>query len=200
MKNLLLPIILCLSLVSCKSFFVEKTLDKLGVLDEKSKPEILYSNNKKVVLIGMHHIGKQNFYDDVKFKVDSLRNLDFHFLYEGITYDSDFPEEQRHTYSMKIRKIIGFSKRENFDTITNKIAGKIKVDKKHNLINQPKYLKLGIDLSVDEKADLPPNILIDKFEEKFGEIELDDCDYRTPLTEDYNCPLWKKGDKNYLML
>lgn len=202
MKNILLLIVSCLLLISCKGYFVDKALEKVGAFDEKVKPEVFSNNEKRVVIIGMHHIGKQNFYDDVKFKIDSLRNLGFHFLYEATKYDSDFPEEQKYAYDMKFRKLMGFHLEEKgyLDTITNTIAGKVKVDKKHKLVNQPKYSELGLNSLTDEKADLPKNILLDKYEAKYGIIELDECDFKTKLEEEYKCSVWNKGDKNYLLL
>jgi len=197
MKKLLLFIVSCLLLSSCSSL-IEMALERKGIFDEKAKLDILSNEDKKIVIIGMHHIGKQSFYDDVRFKVDSLRNLGFDFLYETIKYDSDFPKEQQNLYDMKFRKFLGLhiGKEGYFDTITNKIAGRVKVDKEHKLVNQPRYHKLGVDSLIDTKADLPKNILIDKFETKYGVIELEECDYNTPLGETYKCTIWKKRDKN----
>lgn len=194
-------IVLVFSLVSCKGYYTDFILRDLGVYDEEINP-IVYSNDEKdVVLLGMHHIGKRSFYDDVKFKVDSLRDLGFHFLYESVMYESDFPKKQQQIYDMKYRKLTGFHLGKNgyLDTVTNTIAGKVKVNKKHKLVNQPRYTKLGLDLLVDEKADFPLNILIDKYETEFGVIELDECDYKTKLEEVYKCTVWTRGVKDYVI-
>lgn len=202
MKKALLLVLLCSFLISCKSYIVDLALNQIGVFDEKAKLHVFSNGEKQIVIIGMHHVGKQAFYDDVKFKVDSLRNLNFHFFYETVQFESDFPEENREIYNKKYRKLSGYHipGKGYLDPKTNKIAGKIKVNKKHKLVNQPKYPGLGINQTIDEKADLPINILIDKYEEKFGTIELNKCDIKTSLKENYKCSTWKNGDKDYITM
>lgn len=197
MKKNYLLITICFSLISCGNY----VLEKIGVYEETAKTAIISDGNKKVIIIGMQHVGQQKFYDDVKFKIDSLRALGFHFLFESAMYDVYLTNEEAKIYNLKARKLIGvhLSGKGILDTIENKI-GNIKVNPKYQLVNQPKPTLLGLDLNNDVRADLPMNALIDMYEIKFGKIELDECDFNTPLEERYSCATWKKGDINYLIL
>ena len=64
-------------LTSCGQFMTNRALKKSGVFDTKSGLKVIENNQKKIIFIPMHHIGKKEFYDDVANKVDSLQNLNF---------------------------------------------------------------------------------------------------------------------------
>ena len=61
-------------------------------------------------------------------------------------------------------------------------------------IPQPKYPDLGID-STDVHADINLLQLVDEYENTYGKIELDSCDYATHLDSAYSCSKGVKMSK-----
>jgi hypothetical protein len=47
----------------------------IGVFDKEAKEKRISNEKKELVFIPMHHVGKKEFYDDVKKKIDSLHQL-----------------------------------------------------------------------------------------------------------------------------
>ncbi|OUS13886.1 hypothetical protein A9Q93_08870 [Nonlabens dokdonensis] len=72
MKKIIL-ISIILSLTSCTSLFLDKALEKIGVFEDKVEIQQIKHKNKEILFIGMHHIGREEFYNDVGYKVDSLQ-------------------------------------------------------------------------------------------------------------------------------
>ena len=84
MKKILISLTIII-LTSCKSYIANYYFKSVGVYDNEIKLEKLSNNEKEIVLFGMHHIGKKEFYNDVKTKVDSLIKKDYLFYIEGIS-------------------------------------------------------------------------------------------------------------------
>lgn len=83
-KSILFVTILILLFTSCKSYLINNYFKSIGVYDDKIRLEKLTVGDKEIVLFGMHHIGKNEFYEDVKSKIDSLKKQDYLFYTEGI--------------------------------------------------------------------------------------------------------------------
>ncbi len=186
---------------SCKSSIANYYFQKIGVFDNKIKLETLTNNNKEIVLFGMHHIGKEEFYNDVKSKVDSLIKKDYFFYVEGI--NSQFSGKTNLTkedsillidLAYKFRKISGgpfISKKLNSDYLTLFKEKGIKI--KENLIKQPKYKEFGLSEINSKNTDLSLEKILENYENKYGKVILESCDYDTEFHNESTCS--KKPDK-----
>ena len=171
-------------------------MKRAGIFDTKSELKIIESKNQRIIFIGMHHFGKEEFYDDVANKIDSLQKLDYTVFYESVGKHKETDSLTAIKNFKKLRKLMGFFPSEYIDTTTNIIDNKIKYKGKHKLINQPRYSKLRVDSLTAIKADIDITELILEFEKKNGDIKLDSCDLETELTnKNYKC---KKVNKNLL--
>lgn len=136
----------------------------------------------------MHHIGKQEFYDDVSYKIDSLQQKGYTVFYEQVTLDKNMDSVIKDNYSRKFRKLIGLNGYGYYDTLTGVVSGKYKYKGKEKLVNQPRLAKLITNLESAVNADVELNEVIDIFEIKYGKIELNECDLNTAFrTGEYKC-------------
>ena len=113
MKKLLLFFaVTSLLFTSCKSYLMNNFFEREGIYDETSKIEKLVGENE-IIIIPMHHIGTENFYKNVRKKVDSLTNLKYKIFYEMIltdnmkSNDSSIQEIMDTTMILKFRKAFG---------------------------------------------------------------------------------------------
>ena len=188
-------ILLTISVYSCSSIYLKHS----GVLDEKPKIETLTNNNKKVLFLPIHHIGKPEYFEDISKKVDSLNQLNCITFFEDVTTKLNDSTEII-MVAKKFRKIQGSFDAKNgyLDTINNTANGNIKIDKKHRLINQPKFDELNVDTLTSKNADVTLEMMISKFEAKNGVIKLNECDIKTHLDSVYKCEtLGKKIKKEF---
>lgn len=171
----------------------------LGIYDKEAKITTLTNGTKRVSVIGIHHIGRVSYYKDVRTKVDKFREQGYEFLYELTRYDKNLSAEALKTYLLKARKVVGFPLTDEpmMDEATNSLNG-FPLPARPKLINQPDYKFLGISVKNDINADLPKNVLVDKFEEKHGKIQLSECDLNTDIKSDYQCSQ-PHEDFNYLV-
>lgn len=158
---------------SCSSIYYSITLKK----DVKKDVMILENQEgKHVVYIGMIHLGKKGYYESVTARVDSLRKEGYIVLYEGVT------DSKNDTVLRKFRKVAGFHLTD-FRDADNKAFKKIaKISHKYE--HQIDY-DLGIkaeDINVDYSIDS----LVYYYEE-IKPIVLTECDWNTPLLEEYKC-------------
>lgn len=157
-------------------------------IKDEPKLEVLQHNmtGKTLAFLPMTHIAKPKFYEQVKFKVDSLRNEGFVIFYEGVslTKENDLDSLQKDTLYRKIRKLMGFHLGHGYKEKENKsLPSAFRNTKKY--INQTKK-NTGIT-DCDYKVDIPIDKLIKRFEEDRIKIKLNDCDWETGLYEKYNC-------------
>jgi hypothetical protein len=169
---------------------VSLALKSVGAHKTEAVINVLSSKSKNIAFIGMHHIGKKQFYNDVYRITDSLGKLGYISYYESVK-DEKFDS----ITIKKFRKINGIylSKDGYLDTITNKLVGKYKVHKDY--INQP---KIDVLISLESnpiKVDVPISKLISEFEAKEGEIRLDSCDVATSFNGNYNCQSYRKVNR-----
>lgn len=202
-KKILITFLILL-LSSCKSYLTNYYLKSIGIYDNEIKLEKLDNNEKEIVLIGMHHIGKQEFYDDVKSKIDSLIKKDYIFYTEGV--NSQFTGKTNLTpedsivlidLAYKLRKISGIplvSKKLNSDYLTLFKENGIKI--KENLVKQPKYIELGLSDKLSKNTDLSFEQLLENYEKQYGKILLEPCDYKTEFYKESTCQT-KPNKKTY---
>lgn len=176
-------------------------MKSVGIYDDEIKLEKMSKDNGEIVLFGMHHIGKEEFYNDVKAKVDSLIKENYFFYIEGV--NSQFTGKTNLTkedslvlidLAYKFRKINGkplISKKLNTDYLTYFKENGIKI--KENLVKQPSYLELGLTEINSKNTDLSLEKILKNYENKYGRVVLESCDYDTKFHEESTCS--KKPDK-----
>ncbi len=185
-------LILCTS--SCTSLIVNTSLKEIGAYDDATKIHNLSNGSKKVVFIGMHHIGRKEFYDDVSAKIDSLQQQDYVVFYESVAEEVQTDSVAQDRALRKLRKLLGFVPEDYLDTINNTFLGKYKYSDKYQLMNQPSYHEMSVDTVNAVKADLSISAMVSSFETKNGEIQLDDCDLTSGLNSNtYECTRVKKS-------
>ena len=102
----------------------------MGVFDKEVSKKYISNGTKKLVFFEMHHVGKQEFYDDVKHDLDSLLGEGYKLFFEGVGLDKSIDSLTKDTLFRKVRKITGMdmnalSKNNGYlDTVNNKLAGK----------------------------------------------------------------------------
>lgn len=180
MRNLLLLIVIAATLTSCKSSLVNYVLDKYGIYDKEVSIKEISFEDKEIAFFPMHHIGRQEFYDDVKKKIDSLNNEGYVFFYEGVITK---PTDTLDYY--KFRKILHFSvpKDGYINAVEELLAG---VNFKYELVNQPRAEGFGLTDENSYNVDVDFVSIINNVEE-IKEIVLEDCDFQNHYTERYLC-------------
>jgi len=179
MKKTLIFLII-LNLVSCKNYLATIAVKYAGVYEDKENLHTVNYNEKKIVFIPMHHLGTKSFYNDVKNKIDSLKNENYYFIYE-LPSANNINE----TIVRKFRKIVKnpLSKEASYTKQFKALYPNIKYEKP--LIDQPSYEELGLTVENSERADADYRDVVDYYEKKYGEITLTDCDYKTSIYENY---------------
>jgi len=173
-----------ISFTSCSPIWLKFS----GVLDEAPKLKVIESNDKKVVYLPLHHIGRKEYYKDMADKIDSFNRNGFVTFYEMVNTELTDTAEYM-LLAKKFRKIQGDFDAGNgyLDTINHTIMGTIKYNKKYDLINQPSFLDMNLDTLTAVNADVTLEELLAAFEKEHGEVKLDQCDLDTPLQDEYTC-------------
>ncbi len=118
---------------------------------------------KKIYFIGTHHIGTENFYNNIKTKIDSLHKHGYILYFEGIRSDTTSDGFLfRKMISKKFKKIMGksFSMNEHYIEFASKYEG---------LIAQPEIDSLGGN-SNDINADVSVKDIVEYYEQKYGAV------------------------------
>ena len=173
---------------SCGKIFLSIATDKSAV----KKATYLYNDslNKTVIFVPMQHIGKPNYYEEVRLFLDSLRKNDFVVFYENIGISYSWDSLPTDTLIRKMRKIVGMNLVGGYKNPDNKSLKKHWVNSKY--ISQANNIGLK---DTDFWVDLDAHELIEKYEERMGKIVLTECDCNTPLFEKYKCKDTAKIDK-----
>lgn len=158
-------------LSSCKIF-------RSAVELNRTQPSLyhFFINGKEVDFLPMHHMGKQEFYENVKNIVIDKKNSGYVVYYELISTDFTTDSLLKDNIRRKARKLKGFS-----GSYKDNASGSV-FDK---YIQQPSYFELGID-STDKRADVNYLQLIKQWELLNGVIVLDSIDLNTPFDEKFN--------------
>lgn len=185
-NNILAAILITFLLQSCTKMF----LSHYGIFDERAEINKISNNVKQLAFIQMHHVGKPNFYEGVKCKIDSLQKAGYFVFYEAVANGVDKNSAIFDTVIRKFRKVTGL-------TVPQGTAGYLDSDKGtlngkqysflKGLVNQPKGTSIGIDSNKSKRVDMDFVSLINKFEKKYGTIILDDCDWSNALNTPYLC-------------
>lgn len=160
------------------SFFSSCKIFRSAVELNRTQPSLyhFFINGKVVEFLPMHHLGKKEFYENVKNTVIDKKNSGYVVYYELVSTNFTTDSLLKDTIRRKARKLKGFSGsyKEN--------ASSSVFDK---YIQQPSYFELGID-STDKRADVNYLQLIEQWELLNGKIMLDSIDLNTPFDEKFN--------------
>lgn len=170
------------SLVSCQSFFVRMVTDK-----NINKKKLVYKNKegKYLIYLPTVHVGKKEYYESIKKEVDSLRKEGFLIAYEGIRFEINEPDFE--LKAKKMRRILGF----NIANINDENRDALPKEYSYTKYLLQSEINTGI-LKTDVNFDCSLKELIEKYEAKYGTVELSDCDLKTSLSSKYNCKQKKK--------
>ena len=178
-----LVVSMLLSIISCTRIAVALTNKK----DPFKEKTVWVKGDKEIVFIPMIHVAKAGYYEKVKDFLSQKRNEGYVVYYENLKNGGKTSEE-RDTLTLKMRKIIGYHLCGAYTNKENK--------------STPRYLKkyvgqnmtnTGIDTLRDLRADMTVRELIAKIESERGEkIELESCDFETPLNAPYKCSNYKQ--------
>lgn len=205
LKKIISLVFVLLTFASCDtSLLVQST----GVLRDASKKFELRHADRSIIYIPMRHLGTRVYYDQIQAAVDSLQEAGYVVFYESIAYQVD-SAAQRDLYDRKFRKLTGnrLGLQQCIETPgdTSRIL-RAPVYRKlgQRIISQPDYSFFLVNYETAVNADIPKNKLLDDFEYRYGAIQLDACDYDTPLQSPYSCKPMKtalknKFDKEFIM-
>lgn len=181
-KKISVSLFLLTVLSGCKNYYFNKGLEKAGTFNTSIELIKLKSNSKEVVFFPMRHFATEEFYNDVKSKIDSLNKLGYYFFYESINVavdDTITIRKYRKFNGLPIPKP-GLGYMYLIDTVY-----KFKLKKK--VIDQPKYTALGIDSFTGKRVDINLKDIISAYESKYGEIKLEACDFETSVYKKSTC-------------
>ncbi len=170
-----------------------KALRSMNVKDVK--PQYFTFKNRSVIFTPLTHFGQKEFYEKLKDSIVHWKNNDYVIFYEGIKHKALDMGVDSITADMtmrKWRKITGGvgASREDYAELSDVFK---------NRIVQPENEELGID-STDISADITLIDLVGKFENSYGTVSLDSCDYSTHLDSAYTCSKKQKGKLNPIIL
>ncbi len=144
--------------------------------------KVFHKDNKQVVYIGMTHIAKPSFFEEVKYQIDSLRSEGYVFFKEGVSYQTDTSPQRKDTLRRKFRQLMGLTIGDYTDP-NNKSLPRFFSNGKY--VMQTDSL-IGLNES-DRRVDLTYNELVEAHENKYSEIILTDCDFNTGMYDEYKC-------------
>ncbi|CAM4087751.1 hypothetical protein FLAN108750_09550 [Flavobacterium antarcticum] len=197
MKNkLLLLTIITVLLIGCKSSLINYALEKKGIYDDHITTKTFSVANKQIIFLPMQHVGRKEYYDDVKRKIDSLKSKDYVFFYEKIIDDT---KDTLDLY--KFRKIIHFGIPKNGYVNLLDSLYKSGTKFKYTLINQPSIETFGLTSQNSFNIDMTIETIINNVE-KSKDITLEQCDFINSYTQNYKCTnklLNKEEWKKYLI-
>lgn len=189
-----LALVLILGNTACKQFYIKHS----KILETKPQLKSISNSERKVLFLPIHHIGLEEYYQDIAKKTDSLESLDYVVFYEQV--NTNVRDRSEYEFlGKKFRKLTGSFNAGNgyLDTVNNRL-GDMQFDKKYKLTNQPPLAKLGVNTSTAQHADVSLEELIYAYEQRNGPIELDSCDKATSLEAEYLCEaLDRKSRKEF---
>lgn len=197
LKQIISLLFVLIALAACDtSLMVQST----GVLRDASRKFELHNGDRRIIYIPMRHLGTRVYYDQVQAMVDSLQKSGYVVFYESIAYQVD-SAAQRDLYDRKFRKLtgnrLGLQQCIEIPGDTSRVLRAPLYRKLgQRIISQPDYSFFLVNYETAVNADIPKNKLLDDFEYRYGTIQLDACDYDTPLNEPYNCKPIKAALKN----
>lgn len=144
--------------------------------------KVLVKDNREIIYLANAHLGSEKYFEEIKDYINQKRKEGYVIYYEGITREDIENENLQDTLNLKFRKLLGYSLKGSYADEDNKSLPKC--FKKY--VGQT-MTNTGINNATDINVDLSLNKLLDLYEAKYGKINLDECDFNTPLNEKYKC-------------
>jgi len=187
--KLLFYTVLILSINSCNKLILASKASHAREL------KVFQKDEKKIVFVGMTHISKPQFFNEVKYQIDSLRQEGFVFFKEGVRHENNMLPQTRDTLTRKFRQLMGFTIGD-YTNKNNKSLPKHYRNKKY-IMQRDSIIGLTDD---DFHVDMTYNDMIKTHEEKYGTIKLTTCDFETPIFEKYKCRDGNAYKKNFYVV
>src|SRR5690554_4322441 len=144
--------------------------------------KVLVKDNREIIYLANAHLGSKKYFEEIEDFINQKRKEGYVIYYEGLTRENIENQALQDTLNLKFRKLLGYSLKGGYANEDNKSLPKC--FKKY--VGQTKT-NTGINETTDINVDLSLNKLLDLYEEKYGNIKLDECDFTTPLDQKYNC-------------
>ena len=167
--------ILCLS---CKSILTKIVTNRSIV----KNAHYLQKDDQKVIYLPMSHLSKYENFEEVKGFINEKRNLGYQVYYEKVTYDINSVDYKES--SLKMRKLTGLTFGQKYLSEEQQKFRENVNDKKYTWQSKVDY---GLNYQTDIHADYNITDLIKAYEDKWGKVILEPCDYNTPLNVQYTC-------------
>lgn len=133
-------------------------------------------DDKDIQYIPMHHLGKKEFYDDVRKNITDYKSKGYTVYYEEISTKLKTDSVTKDIIQRKVRKIKGFSGSFEDATKGTSLA---------KYVQQPNMKLMGISES-DVRADIDYLQFINEWEKQHGKIILDSMDMNTRFDMPYS--------------
>jgi len=162
---------------------------------KKVKPQYYSFEDKSIIFTPLVHFGQKEFYKNLNDSIVGWKKNGYIIFYEGIIHNASEMGVDSITAdntNRKWRKIVGGEQmtREGYEELNEVFKNKMV---------QPENEDLGID-STDLNADITMIDLVSHFEEYYEEVNLDSCDFATPLDSNYTCNKKLKGKLKPIIL
>lgn len=137
--------------------------------------------HKSIIFVPIAHASTPEFYNGVKSVVSNYKAKGYTVFYEQITRAAKKEETagKPDTLALKLRKLVGLEPtRQTYAILKNFFPG---------IVAQPEYKDLGVTAS-DLNADISLEQLVGKYEDLYGPVALNNCDFETKTgVLGYNC-------------
>ena len=149
---------------------------------------------REIIMIGMIHLEKEAFFDEIRTYLDSLKREGYVVFYEGID-EEGIDSLSLDTLQRKFRRVVGLHLTGYNDERNESLP---RMFKSERYVTQTRT-NLGLTTEQDIRADFSLDHLIAEFEKKEKEIVLTDCDWNTGLMEKYKPNDKTKYNKYYMI-
>jgi len=156
---------------------------KVGLTDLEPQITKLKLHDKDVYFLGIMHLGKKEYYDNVKIKITNFQNEGYTCFVEGASLFENGKKIIDTISFKKMRKITGLDFSNKYSQMTDDIFKKMVENFK--LQDQPNYEDLGAKNFI--RVDYNIKQLIGFFETENTIVKLDSCDLATPLGIEFKC-------------
>ncbi len=159
---------------------IARTLRKHGL--EKQMKLRHPETGREIIMIGMIHIEKPEFFEEIKEYLDSVKREGYVVFYEGVRDGEEGADPCRiDTVLRKFRRVAGL----DVDYFYTK------------QLSYGKYVmqsleRLGLSTDRDINVDMTIDEMVTAYEKEYEEISLTDYDWQTDLSEKYK---WRKSGK-----
>jgi len=155
-----------------------------AMFSEKVKSEHFEYKDKTIIFAPLAHFGKKVYYTTLTDSIKTWKNSDYIIYYEGIIFKADEMGVDTATADTLINQFRRMMKgdiptRDYYSELSD-----VKILKNH--IEHPANEDLGMD-STDVNADVTLRDLVYKYEDLYGPVIVDTCDFNTPIDSTLDC-------------